>query len=184
MIVFVAKLAVSPTGGTPYTLYLVHEENGDVADAIRSPHDGGDAQALGAIATKWEGSRLACAHDLAAAGPPLGSAPGEPPPAAARYRAAHAVIRDGHRSARVSIPVAIELMDAATAFFRSEPWKRSSTATRFAARASVTAEGGVAGVAPIVLRITEIADGPGVELCDRGEFEAVNHPERERRRPM
>src|ERR1700722_13034022 len=99
MIVFVAKLAVSPTGGTPYTLYLVHEENGDVADAIRSPHDGGDAQALAALAKKWKGSRLPCPPDPAAAGVPLGFPPGEPPPAAARYRAAHAVIRDGHRSA-------------------------------------------------------------------------------------
>lgn len=184
MIVFVAKLAVTPTGRAPYTLYLVHEENGDVADAIRSSREGDDAKALAAIATKWKGARLACAHDLAAAGVPLGFTPGEPPPGAARYRAAHAVIRDGHRSARVSIPVAIELMDAATTFLRSEPWKRSSTATRFAARASVTGEGGVARVASLVLRITEIADGPGVELCDSGEFEAVNHPEWERRCPM
>jgi len=70
MPLFVSKLVVEPPNRAAYGLFLVHAEDGSVADAVPSePID--DAVALAAIAKKYDAAPLACALDLASTGAPL-----------------------------------------------------------------------------------------------------------------
>jgi hypothetical protein len=62
MPLFVSKLVVEPPNRAAYGLFLVHAEDGSVADAVPSePID--DAVALAAIAKKYDAAPLACALD-------------------------------------------------------------------------------------------------------------------------
>jgi hypothetical protein len=118
---FALRLGPVPTGETPFRILIGGDAHGRVVGPVFADND---AEGLRALKAKADSGPLHCEVALALAGRACGFEVAEPPAWLLRVRAGLGLAMAlGPSMKNVPPPVVLELLDAAEAFWRAEPWR-------------------------------------------------------------